>query len=188
MTVLVDQARWPWRGRLWAHLVSDESYDELHELAQAIGKRRLGFQGDHYDVDGADRERAISLGATPVDGRELVRRIREAGLRRSGVKPRWEELAASQSGEPLDALTAALERLRDEGAARLAGAMLALDEMLTAPEVRLYGDHVELVMLVDARADLELSVSEAVRSAVDSVWLSAPRVEGDRSLELFVRR
>ena len=47
MTVLVDAAVWEWRGARWAHLVSDESYDELHEFAQLLGKRRLGFQGDH---------------------------------------------------------------------------------------------------------------------------------------------
>ena len=29
MTVLVDAAVWEWRGARWAHLVSDESYDEL---------------------------------------------------------------------------------------------------------------------------------------------------------------
>ncbi|MFQ5558579.1 MAG: DUF4031 domain-containing protein, partial [Acidimicrobiales bacterium] len=43
MTVLVDEARWLWRGRCWAHLVSDTSHDELHELARLIGKRRIGF-------------------------------------------------------------------------------------------------------------------------------------------------
>ena len=31
MAILVDDARWPWRGRLWAHLVSDE------DLARHVG-------------------------------------------------------------------------------------------------------------------------------------------------------
>ena len=29
MALLIDTPRWPWRGRLWAHLISDESIDEL---------------------------------------------------------------------------------------------------------------------------------------------------------------
>ncbi len=82
MAILVDQARWPWRGRLWCHLVSDRSFDELHEFAAPLGCRRLGFQGDHYDIDTETREVAIAAGALEVDSRVLVRRIREAGLRR----------------------------------------------------------------------------------------------------------
>jgi hypothetical protein len=82
MAILVDQAIWPWRGRRWAHLVSDESYDELHAFAARLGIPRRAFQGDHYDVPADYRERAIELGADPVDARELVRRLRDAGLRR----------------------------------------------------------------------------------------------------------
>ena len=43
---------------------------------------RHTFQGDHYDIPTRLREQAIALGATPVDGRELVRRLRDSGLRR----------------------------------------------------------------------------------------------------------
>ncbi len=82
MTILVDSAIWPWRGRRWAHMVSDTSYDELHTFAVAIGKRRVAFQGDHYDVDEMERARAIAAGAQAVDARVLVRALRSAGLRR----------------------------------------------------------------------------------------------------------
>ena len=88
MTILVDDARWAWRGARWAHLVSDESHDELHEFALGIGKRRLGFQGDHYDVDEVDQARAVDHGAQLVDSRTLVRRLRAAGLRVRDGKPR----------------------------------------------------------------------------------------------------
>jgi hypothetical protein len=81
MAILVDQAIWRWRGRRWAHLVSDESYEELHVFAVELGLERRWFQGDHYDVPALVREHAITLGAEPVDARELVRRLREAGLR-----------------------------------------------------------------------------------------------------------
>ena len=85
MTILVDEARWPWRGRLWAHLVSDESYEELHAFAASIGKSRAAFQGDHYDVDTAEREIALQSGAVAVNSRELVSRLRAAGLRKRGL-------------------------------------------------------------------------------------------------------
>jgi hypothetical protein len=81
--ILVDEARWPWRGRYWAHLVSDESYDELHVFASRLGLPRRVFQGDHYDVPSDYRDRAIELGAVSVSSRQLVRRLRAAGLRRA---------------------------------------------------------------------------------------------------------
>ncbi|MDP9416895.1 MAG: DUF4031 domain-containing protein [Actinomycetota bacterium] len=82
MAILVDPAIWPFRGRLWAHLVSDAGYDELHEFAARLGIPRHAFQGDHYDVPEELRERAIELGASAVSGRELIVRLRAAGLRR----------------------------------------------------------------------------------------------------------
>ena len=82
MAILVDQAVWPWRGRRWAHLVSDADYEELHTFAERLGLERRWFQGDHYDIPAEYRTRAIELGAVPVDARELVRRLRAAGLRR----------------------------------------------------------------------------------------------------------
>ena len=82
VTILVDAAIWPHDGRRWAHLVSDVSLDELHEFAARLGIPRRGFQGDHYDVPTEWRERAIALGAVPVSSRELLQRLRAAGLRR----------------------------------------------------------------------------------------------------------
>lgn len=79
--MLVDPAVWPWEGRRWAHLVSDESYEELHAFAERLGIPQRAFQGDHYDIPTDYRERAIALGATPVSSRELVRRLVASGLR-----------------------------------------------------------------------------------------------------------
>jgi predicted HAD superfamily phosphohydrolase len=81
--ILVDPAAWPYRGRLWAHLVSDTSYEELHAFAEQLGIPRRAFQGDHYDVPEAVREEALALGAVPVTSRQVVEALREAGLRRS---------------------------------------------------------------------------------------------------------
>lgn len=80
--ILVDQAIWPHRGKRWAHLISDESFEELHLFAKGLGLSRSRFQGDHYDIDAELRDSAIGLGAKPVDFREVVIALRSAGLRR----------------------------------------------------------------------------------------------------------
>lgn len=79
--ILVDQAIWPYKGRRWAHLISDLSYEELHLFAEGLGLTRKMFQKDHYDVHVDLRESAIAMGAKPVDFRVLARALRESGLR-----------------------------------------------------------------------------------------------------------
>ncbi len=63
--------------------MSDESYDELHEFADRNGIPRRGFQGDHYDIPEEYRAQLIAAGAVNVESRELVRRLRDSGLRLS---------------------------------------------------------------------------------------------------------
>jgi len=98
----VDDATWPFRGDHWAHLVSDESFDELHRFAQQLGLRRLSFQGDHYDVPSALRVDAIRQGAVTVTGRELVSRLRAAGLRRPGSGQPWTRALEIAAGGRFD--------------------------------------------------------------------------------------
>lgn len=81
MAVYVDDAVWPWRGRRWAHLMAD-TLEELHAFAARLHLPRRIFQdkrsGAHYDIDAAQRERAIALGAIPISrhvDRELVKRV-----------------------------------------------------------------------------------------------------------------
>ncbi|WP_091109279.1 DUF4031 domain-containing protein [Geodermatophilus dictyosporus] len=82
MAVLIDSPVWPWRGRLWSHLVSDVSYDELHAFVAAeLGIPRRAFQGDHYDVPEELHAVAVAAGAQPVGARELLARLVGAGLR-----------------------------------------------------------------------------------------------------------
>lgn len=79
--VLIDDPMWPAHGRLWAHLVSDASVEELHAFARANDLPEQAFDLDHYDVP-ADRHTAlVNAGATHVSGRELVRRLIASGLR-----------------------------------------------------------------------------------------------------------
>jgi hypothetical protein len=82
MAILVDEAHWPWRGRMWAHLVSDTSIEELQAFARRLDLPPRAFQGDHYDVTDEVRECAIAEGALPVDSRTIVRALRAAGLRK----------------------------------------------------------------------------------------------------------
>jgi hypothetical protein len=81
MTVLIDEAIWPAHGTVWAHLVSDSSLDELHSFARGAGIADRSFDHDHYDVPLERRDTMLALGAEPVTGRELLRRLQEAGLR-----------------------------------------------------------------------------------------------------------
>lgn len=81
MALLIDPPLWPAHGTLWSHLVSDESYEELHACAAGLGLPRRGFDLDHYDVPASLYEAALALGVLPTDSRDLVRRLRGAGLR-----------------------------------------------------------------------------------------------------------
>lgn len=82
MTVLIDPPDVPSRGRMWSHLASDESFEELHEFAAALGIPPRAFERDHYDLPEEYYDAAVAAGATPVSSRELVRRLSESGLRR----------------------------------------------------------------------------------------------------------
>ena len=88
MAILVDDAVWPWRGRRWAHLVSDTTIAELRAFADALGIDRRLFQGDHYDIPDELRDVAVAAGAAPVSSRELVRRLRASGLRLTAAQRR----------------------------------------------------------------------------------------------------
>lgn len=80
--ILIDDAEVPAHERSWCHLASDTSFDELHAFARVLGIPERGFDGDHYDVPTERRNELIAAGAVPVRSRELVARLKAAGLRR----------------------------------------------------------------------------------------------------------
>jgi len=108
MAILIDPPMWPAHGRLWSHLISDSSFEELHAFARAHGVPARGFEGDHYDVPQERYPQLVAAGAHPVAGRELLLRLRLAGLRRP--KRRGERVLASHDdgGRRVDVLASAL--------------------------------------------------------------------------------
>ena len=82
MTVYIDPPTWPGHGRLWSHLVSDTSLEELHAFAATIGLPARAFERDHYDVPAEWYDDVVAAGAQPVSSRELIARLHAAGLRR----------------------------------------------------------------------------------------------------------
>jgi hypothetical protein len=86
VAIMIDPPAVPSRGRLWSHVASDTSYDELHAFARELGIPERGFDRDHYDVPSEFYDSVVALGAEPVTSRELVHRLVAAGLRRR--KPR----------------------------------------------------------------------------------------------------
>ncbi|WP_055699413.1 MULTISPECIES: DUF4031 domain-containing protein [Streptomyces] len=87
MTVYIDPPTWPGHGRMWSHLVSDVSYDELHAFAAGIGCPSRAFERDHYDVPAERYADAVRAGAVEIGSKELVRRLTGAGLRRPKGRP-----------------------------------------------------------------------------------------------------
>jgi hypothetical protein len=78
MPVYVDDARIPWRGRRWSHLVADTA-EELHAAAEQLGLRREWVQDRgrtlHYDLPEEFRTQAIGRRlAEPITWRELASR------------------------------------------------------------------------------------------------------------------
>jgi hypothetical protein len=82
VTVYIDPPAWPGHGRLWSHLVSDVSYDELHLFAAHLGVPPRAFERDHYDLPSHRYADAVRAGAVEVSSREVVRLLYGAGLRR----------------------------------------------------------------------------------------------------------
>ncbi len=88
VALLIDPPRWPAHGRLWSHLVSDTSLEELHAFALAAGIPRRAFDRDHYDVPESSYHQLVAAGACEVDAKELLRRLVASGLRVPGRERR----------------------------------------------------------------------------------------------------
>jgi muramoyltetrapeptide carboxypeptidase len=97
VTLLIDPPDSAGHGRLWSHLASDSSFDELHRFAQSLGIPQRGFDRDHYDIPAERYDAVVAAGAAPVPSRELITRLKAAGLRRRKA----EALAPKRPGRSL---------------------------------------------------------------------------------------
>lgn len=86
MTLYIDPPLWPAHGTLFSHLISGSSLEELHAFAERAGLSRRAFDRDHYDVPEHRYRSLVSLGAVPVNGRELARILSDCGLRVRGIE------------------------------------------------------------------------------------------------------
>jgi len=82
VTVYIDPPAWPGHGRMWSHLISDTSFEELHVFADELGVPRRAFERDHYDIPSHRYADVVAAGAKEVSSREVVRLLTGAGLRR----------------------------------------------------------------------------------------------------------
>ncbi|WP_326667172.1 DUF4031 domain-containing protein [Streptomyces canus] len=82
MTVYIDPPTWPGHGRMWSHLISDTSFEELQVFADELGVPRRAFERDHYDIPSHRYADVVAAGAVEVSSREVVRLLTGAGLRR----------------------------------------------------------------------------------------------------------
>ena len=155
MTLLIDPPNAPGHGRLWSHLASDTSFEELHRFARSLGIPERGFDRDHYDIPAERYESVVAAGAVPISSRDLIARLRAAGLRR-----RKSEVLGS--GRPGRALVRP-ERL-------VPGARVAV----VAPSGTVPADRLELGLEVLRGWDLDVRVADHVLGAVpDHPWLAA---------------
>lgn len=79
--IYLDPPLWPAHGTHFSHMVSDTSLAELHSFAAAAGIPERAFDGDHYDVPERRIPDLVAAGAVQVEGRVLVRKLIDSGLR-----------------------------------------------------------------------------------------------------------
>jgi hypothetical protein len=133
VVVLIDPPGWPAHGRLWSHLASDATLEELHAFARRTGLPERGFEGDHYDVPEERYAAMVAAGAVPVPSRELVRRLQRSGLRRP--KRRGERVLASFTPGPYRRVDTLLSALPPPGAVRVVQLLaVAGTQLLVLPD------------------------------------------------------
>jgi 8-oxo-dGTP pyrophosphatase MutT (NUDIX family) len=138
MTIWIDPPSWPAHGRLWSHVISDTSYDELHDFAGRAGIPARGYDGDHFDVPQESYAALVAAGARPTEGKALARLLRDSGLR-----------FQKRKGErPLAAYRNVLPRVEVEHTVHLVASALPTPDELTAAVAVFVTDAAGAVLLV----------------------------------------
>lgn len=125
VSLLIDTPRWPWRGHLWAHMISDDSLEELHAAARSLNLRWVAFGRDHYDIPDVLWDQACEI-AELVDSRVIIRSLRASGLRVPGGKPKksWRQLPGlpdEYAGGPIEDWLAQTQPFFADGAIEVLG-------------------------------------------------------------------
>ena len=165
MAIWIDPPSWPARGRLWSHLISDTSYDELRTFSARAGIPARGYDGDHFDVPAESYDALVAAGARPIEGKELARMLRDSGLRfqkRRGERP----LAAYRNGLPLTAADHTLH---------LVASSLPTPDELTAAAVVFVADAAGELLLVHTVARASWGAPGGMREPVETVLGCATR-------------
>ena len=77
---LIDPPNAPGHGRLWSHLASDTSYDELHAFARELGRPVVAIQSWEVSGSGAmSGGPGVEVAADPAAAVELALRLAAAG-------------------------------------------------------------------------------------------------------------
>lgn len=144
MAVYIDPPTWPAHGTYFSHLVSDQSLAELHAMAIPAGITERAFDRDHYDVPLQRYPDLIRLGAIPVTGRELTRRLIASGLRvparqrseslETALRFRWAALLPGHDGIGRELLERWAEPHRHyHSRTHLLGILEAIDRLAPKP-------------------------------------------------------
>ncbi len=78
MPVYIDDAKIPWRGREWCHMLSiPPESEQLCKIARKMGLKDIWLQDEvghwpHFDVVIEYRDLAIHFGAIPITQKELA--------------------------------------------------------------------------------------------------------------------
>ena len=171
MAIWIDPPSWPAHGRLWSHVISDTSYDELRAFGAQAGIPLRGFDGDHFDVPQESYDALVAAGARPTGGRELARLLRDSGLRfqkRKGERP----LAAYRNVLPL---------VDVDHNVHLVASSLPTPEKLTAAAVVFVTDAGGGLLLVRTVARASWGAPGGMRDSVETVLDCAVRETHEES-------
>ena len=138
MAIWIDPPRWPAHDRVWSHLISDTSVDELQAFAARAGIPARGFEGDHFDVPQEMYAALVAAGARPTGGKELARLLRDSGLRFQKRKGEW----------PLAAYRNVLPHVVAEHSLHVVASPLSTPDELTAAAAVFVTDAAGALLLV----------------------------------------
>jgi len=138
MAIWIDPPGWHAHDRIWSHLISDTSHEELQAFAALAGVPARGFDGDHFDVPQEWYAAVVAAGARPTGGKELARLLRDSGLR----------FQKRRGERPLAAYRNVLPQLEVEHSVHLVASSLPTPDEPTAAVVVFVGDAGGALLLV----------------------------------------